>query len=229
MTSRPARRPNVSRVAIRRGQLPKARNEESHAIPSLAGCVRVAGSIFANVPSRSVVAPVSVRREEELLEVVAGAHDGRVDARAGQRAVDLGRSIRRDLHRDPARPRRPTPGHAQASSGDRGPPRRPATSAGSTRTRTMPSPASSSCMEPSAHQASGGDDPDHVGHLLHLGQQVARDEHRLSDRGQVAEHVPHRDDARPGRGRWTGSSRSSSFGSLSNAPAMPSRCFIPSE
>ena len=72
-----------------------------------------------------------------------------------------------------------------------------ATSSAATRTRTRPSPLSRVSIGPSRTSLPGGDDPDHVGQLADLAEEVARDEHRLAGRGEVAEGVAHGHD--PGR------------------------------
>ena len=81
---------------------------------------------------------------------------------------------------------------------------------------------------PFAHQATGRDDPDHIRHLLHLGQEMAGHEHRLSFGGEVTQGLAHGHDPRRVEpvGRLV---EQEETGSLSSAAAMPSRCFMPSE
>ena len=187
--------PNVSHVAGRRRRV-RAPIENPHRWSSArAFCVLAAGARYAL--ERAFVAGRLVRgeRQEQLLQVAAGLEPSGVDAALGQGPVHLRRSGGGNADRDPAGRRvgnlylllTGKPAEAADRLGHL---------AGRDADPHQVRPVEEVGHRPFAHQATGRDDPDHVRHLLHLGQEMAGHEHRLSFGGEVTEGLAHGHDPR---------------------------------
>ena len=118
--------------------------------------------------------------------------------------------------------------HARPAPAARGAPSRGSTSSGGD-----PDPDDALAEQELVHrafadEAARRDDPDDVGELLDLAEDVARDEDGLAGRSEVRS-VARMATIPAGSSPLAGSSSRSRRGSLSSAPAIPSRCFIPSE
>ena len=174
--------------------------------------------------------------EEERFEVAAALQARGVDAGGRQRAIDLRRPVRLDRHDQPAglvgrtrsagrRPSRPSGRRRPAGPG---PPRPARPRPRSTRTRTRPSPLRRVSIGPSRTSLPAAMIPITSASWLTSPSRwlemntVLPIEARWRSVSRIAT-IP------AGSRPLAGSSRRSSFGSLRSAPAIPRRCFIPSE
>ena len=149
-----------------------------------------------NVPScRGRACPAVSDRNSDSRSLPVSSPDA-IDAGRGEGPVDLRGTVRRDPDRTASRRRR-APATIPWSGASRMRARRVAAV---DLDRRDPDPDDALAEEqlihrPFADEAAGRDDPDHVGELLHLAEDVARDEHRLAGRGEVAEGLAHGHDA----------------------------------
>ena len=134
--------------------------------------------------------------QEERLEVAARLEPRGVDPGDDQRAVDIGGPVRVDPDRQPAVVAGDR-GHAALRDEIRqGDPRRVQLGRGHP-DADLPFAEQELVDRPLPDQPARGDDPDDVGQLLDLAEDVAGDEHGLAGRGQVPERLAHGHD--PGR------------------------------
>ena len=134
--------------------------------------------------------------EEERLEVGPGFDPRGEDARLGERAVDVRGSVRVELDADPARPGvghwSRGPGTGQSLRDGEG----AIEIARLDPDTDGPLAGEQFIHGPFADELAAGDDPDDLGQLAHLAEDVARDEDRPPRGCQPPERVAHGDDAR---------------------------------
>ena len=131
--------------------------------------------------------------EENRLEVGLGRQRGGIDPGLGKRPIDLGRPVAFDGHREPAVIRGRALDRPKAAALE---PRQRGTDLVLFHPHAHAAPAREQLLDRSlADEPPLGNDANDVGELADFAKDVARNEDRLASRGEVAQRVPHRDDA----------------------------------